>query len=183
MLRTLHWGKVKCKSFNLATHGNPSAHLCLLTCQCIPTAEFPKPDVNSGFQVGDLQVITYMCVFFRNISCMLLFDRLADCLFSLQIAFMVFCFSCSVITGSFSHLAQERQELCLKQSVTNMQITWSRLGCEFSFLQKAIFFQTGAFALSLKETDCRSVGKFSTSCCVMAYTLYLISGHFLALDI
>lgn len=157
MLRTLCWGKEKCKTFNLASSGNSSACLCLLMCQGIPTAEFPKPDVNAGFQVVDLQVIIQIYVFFRNIFPTLLFGRVADCLLLLQIAFMVFCFSCSVIPGSFSHLAQERWELCLKQSVTNMQITSSRLGCEFPFLKKAISFQTGAFVLSLKETgaSCR----------------------------
>lgn len=115
-------------------------------------------------------------MFFRNVFCTILFDRLIDWLLLLQIVFAVFCFSFSVSPrGILTWLRRDGNSVW-----NNLWETWKHsdpnLDVDFHYSKKQICFQAGDFALSLKEMG---AARRRMQICRKVFSILLCDGLYL----
>lgn len=115
-------------------------------------------------------------MFFRNVFCTILFDRLIDWLLLLQIVFAVFCFSFSVSPrGILTWLRRDGNSVW-----NNLWETWKHsdpnLDVDFHYSKKQICFQPGDFALSLKEMG---TARHRMQICRKVFSILLCDGLYL----
>lgn len=162
---------------NLTSHANPSE--CAYWSACVAQLQF-----KSGFQVR----CRYICMCFSGISFVRLF----------LIGWQTFFYYHELLLQCFVSAVLSYREVFLTWHRRDGNSVWNNLSetCkqpdpdlvgDFHCSKRQFPFKVVLLLCPWKRQDlvaeCRSVGRFSASCCVMAYTLDFISGHFLALCI